>query len=120
ARTVKHLIHLMATVSPGAKLGATAPYDHAGLVLAEAGERQPRTLANAFLDPVPLRGDVFGATVHALAGYLEGMDGMYGAEEDRWIACRAATDDLAGFAGATRSSLPALADAVEAAILQGA
>ncbi|MGE4554055.1 MAG: type I-E CRISPR-associated protein Cas7/Cse4/CasC, partial [Desulfovibrionaceae bacterium] len=83
ARTVKHLIHLMATVSPGAKLGATAPYDHAGLVLAEAGERQPRTLANAFLDPVPLRGDVFGATVHALAGYLEGMDGMYGAEEDR-------------------------------------
>lgn len=120
ARTVKHLIHLMATVSPGAKLGATAPYDHAGLVLAEAGERQPRTLANAFLKPVALSGDVFEATVQALAAYLEGMDGMYGREETRWLACRLPADGLAGFAGTERRTLPQLADAVEAAILQGA
>jgi CRISPR system Cascade subunit CasC len=120
ARTVKHLIHLMATVSPGAKLGATAPYDHAALVLAEAGERQPRTLANAFMNPVPLSGDVFAATVRALSGYLEGMDGMYGREETRWLACRLPVDGLGGFTGAERRTLPQLADAVEAAILQGA
>ncbi|WP_449241909.1 type I-E CRISPR-associated protein Cas7/Cse4/CasC [Desulfovibrio sp.] len=120
ARTVKHLIHLMATVSPGAKLGATAPYDHAALVLAEAGERQPRTLANAFMNPVPLNGDVFAATVRALSGYLEGMDGMYGREEARWLACRLPVDGLGGFTGVERRTLPQLADAVEAAILQGA
>lgn len=120
ARTVKHLIHLMATVSPGAKLGATAPYDHAALVLAEAGERQPRTLANAFMNPVPLNGDVFAATVRALSGYLEGMDGMYGREEARWLACRLPVDGLGGFTGVEHRTLPQLADAVEAAILQGA
>ncbi|WP_415519067.1 MAG: type I-E CRISPR-associated protein Cas7/Cse4/CasC [Desulfovibrio aminophilus] len=120
ARTVKHLIHLMATVSPGAKLGATAPYDHAALVLAEAGERQPRTLANAFMNPIPLNGDVFAATVRALSGYLEGMDGMYGREEARWLACRLPVDGLGGFTGVERRTLPQLADAVEAAILQGA
>jgi CRISPR system Cascade subunit CasC len=120
ARTVKHLIHLMAKVSPGAKLGSTAPYDHASLVLAEAGERQPRTLSNAFMNPVPLRGDVFAGTVEALSGYLAGMDTMYGREETRWLACRIPTDSLAGFAEAQGSTLPELADAVESAILQGA
>jgi CRISPR system Cascade subunit CasC len=35
---VTHLLHLVAKVSPGAKLGSTAPYDWASLVLVEAGE----------------------------------------------------------------------------------
>lgn len=119
ARTVKHLIHLMATVSPGAKLGATAPYDHAGLVLAEIGERQPRTLANAFLKPVDLSGDIFANAVQAMSDYLASMDGMYGCEESRWLACRVPTDDLPGFEGAQRRPVSELADAVEAAIVQG-
>ena len=53
ARIVKHLLHLIATVSPGAKLGPTAPYSYADLVLVEAGYRQPRSLAGAYRRPVP-------------------------------------------------------------------
>ena len=48
---VEHLIHLIATVSPGAKLGSTAPYSYADLMLIEIGTRQPRSLANAFRKP---------------------------------------------------------------------
>ena len=39
---------------PGAKLGATAPYALAEYVVAETGKAQPRSLANAFLDPIRL------------------------------------------------------------------
>jgi len=117
ARLVRHLIHLVATVSPGAKLGATAPYDHAGLVLAEAGSRQPRTLANAFLDPIPLDGDgLFDRTAGALAGYVAAMDGMYGGHERRWLACRLPKLEIDG---AARISLPGLAAEVEKMILDG-
>ena len=51
AKVVEHLLHLIATVTPGAKLGSTAPYACADLVLVEAGSRQPRSLANAFRSP---------------------------------------------------------------------
>ena len=54
ARVVENLVYLIAEVSPGAKKGSTAPYTRAELVLVEAGDRQPRTLANAFRDAVPL------------------------------------------------------------------
>lgn len=83
---VRRLIHLVATVSPGAKLGATAPYAHALLVLAEAGDRQPRSLANAFLSPVHARGGLLGNTYRSLAAHLGGMDGMHGRNEDRVLA----------------------------------
>jgi CRISPR system Cascade subunit CasC len=81
ARAVGHLLRLIATVSPGAKLGSTAPYDHAGFVLVEAGELQPRTLANAFLRPVSPHeadGDLYRASVDRLADYVAEMDAMYG------------------------------------------
>ena len=42
----------VATVSPGAKVGATAPYGYAGWLLIEAGDRQPRSLAEAFRQPL--------------------------------------------------------------------
>lgn len=86
AEVVRRFIHLAATISPGAKLGATAPYAHAALVLAEAGSRQPRTLANAFLEAVSTRGDLLGATYDRLARYLEEHDGMYGRETARRLA----------------------------------
>ena len=37
AKVAEHLTHLIATVSPGAKLGSTAPYACADLMLIEAG-----------------------------------------------------------------------------------
>ncbi len=85
AEVARRLVHLIATVSPGAKLGATAPYACAELVLAEAGERQPRTLANAFMDPVAKVGAKAAAN-RQLGGYLSRFDDMYGAHEDRRLA----------------------------------
>jgi len=55
-RLACNLVRTMATVSPGAKRGSTAPYAYAELVLLERGTAQPRTLANAFLQPLRVRG----------------------------------------------------------------
>jgi CRISPR system Cascade subunit CasC len=52
AHVMDSMVRLIATVSPGAKLGSTAPYSYAHLMLVEFGKAQPRTLANAFLTPV--------------------------------------------------------------------
>ncbi|MYA01029.1 MAG: type I-E CRISPR-associated protein Cas7/Cse4/CasC [Chloroflexi bacterium] len=77
---VKHLIHLIATVSPGAKLGSTAPYAAADMMLIEAGSRQPRSLANAYRNPARAQVD---AASGALAGYLGKLDDCYGVKEAR-------------------------------------
>ena len=47
----RRLVHLIATVTPGAKLGPTAPYGYASWILVEAGDRQPRSLAEAYREP---------------------------------------------------------------------
>ncbi len=86
AAVVARLVHLIATVSPGAKLGSTAPYAHAAMVLAESGNAQPRTLANAFLAPVHARGELLAASYRALARHLEELDGMYGRSTARRLA----------------------------------
>ena len=84
---LRRLPHLIATVSPGAKLGATAPYACAEFMLAEAGERQPRTLANAFMKPIPKRSDdLKDRAVRELGGYLDRYDAMYGPHEERRVA----------------------------------
>lgn len=74
AATVDSLVRLIATVSPGAKLGSTAPHSFAHLLLAEAGDRQPCSLANAFLRPVALRGDLIANAYGALAQELCDLD----------------------------------------------
>ena len=85
AEVLRRLVHLIATVSPGAKLGATAPYACAELVLAESGARQPRTLSNAFMQPVSKHGSKEKATA-AIGEYLGRYDAMYGAHEGRRLA----------------------------------
>ena len=84
-KVVEHLVHLIATVSPGAKKGSTAPYAYADLMLVEAGSRQPRTLASAFRKAVPLRrgDDLAAEAVARMAAKLAGFDGAYGSGEDR-------------------------------------
>ena len=79
---VRNLIHLIATVSPGAKLGSTAPYGYAELMLVEAGRRQPRSLANAYREPVKARLD---AAVRGMADHLEKLDNCYGGQEVRRV-----------------------------------
>ena len=82
---VQNLIHLIATVTPGAKLGSTAPYSFANFLLVEAGCRQPRSLAGAFRLPVQAQ---TLHSVNALSEHLAGMDTAYGKREERralWV-----------------------------------
>ena len=51
AQVVHNLLRLIATVSPGAKRGSTAPYGRARFMLVEAGSGQPYSLADAFRRP---------------------------------------------------------------------
>ena len=105
---LRRFIRLIASVSPGAKLGSTAPYACAEVVVAEAGERQPRTLANAFMRPVGLRSDDLKAeAVERLCSYLQRFDAMHGAHEERRAASM--VDNLAPSAG-TQVDLGALAE----------
>lgn len=85
------LIRAITEVSPGAKLGATAPYARAECVVLEVGPSQPRSLANAFLRPVRLGTGSYhpmAQSVAALADYLEALEAMYGRNGDdvRYVA----------------------------------
>lgn len=88
AKVVEHLLHLIATISPGAKKGSTAPYAHASTLLVEAGSSQPRSLAKAFEAPVVARkGESQGARAEAaLFDALGRFDGIYGKREARRFA----------------------------------
>ncbi|KAA3652188.1 MAG: type I-E CRISPR-associated protein Cas7/Cse4/CasC [Proteobacteria bacterium] len=79
-KVTQHLLHLIATVSPGAKRGSTAPYDWAKFVLVEAGDWQPRSLAAAFHDPLPLKGDapIRARAAGKLASEIGAFDAAYG------------------------------------------
>jgi CRISPR system Cascade subunit CasC len=80
ANIVHNLLYLIAEVSPGAKLGSTAPYDRASFMLVEAGDRQPRSLAGAFRKPVEPDLDL---AVGALARHLKQLDEVYSTGEAR-------------------------------------
>ena len=82
AKVTEHLTHLIATVSPGAKLGSTAPYACADLMLIEAGSRQPRSLANAYRTPSRPQ---LAEAISALSGYLGKLDNAYGFKETRRV-----------------------------------
>jgi CRISPR system Cascade subunit CasC len=107
-KVVEHLVHLIAQVSPGAKKGSTAPYAWAELVLMEAGARQPRTLANAFRNAIPLHGNrqpLLDAAVATMGDHLSKLDGGYGRHESR----RALNLSSVALASATPLDLDALA-----------
>ena len=82
---VHNLIHLIAKVSPGAKLGSTAPHERASFMLIEAGTSQPRSLANAFRNPVAPQLEV---AIDTLSEYLTEDDEMYDTGEVRRFASR--------------------------------
>lgn len=94
AEVVRRLVHLIATISPGAKQGATAPYSLALAVLAEMGDAQPRTLANAYLDALRDREHLLRRAQSRLAAHLQGLDGMYGRSTRRRLAAAEPTEDL--------------------------
>ncbi|MGE0373341.1 MAG: type I-E CRISPR-associated protein Cas7/Cse4/CasC [Gammaproteobacteria bacterium] len=78
ASVLQALVRSIASRSPGAKLGSTAPYSRAELVLLEAGTEQPRTLANAFLEALKPSGHVLQTAAERMAGQLSRIDAMYG------------------------------------------
>ncbi|MBF0546387.1 MAG: type I-E CRISPR-associated protein Cas7/Cse4/CasC [Candidatus Riflebacteria bacterium] len=91
---VQSLIHLIATVSPGAKVGSTAPYGYASMVLTETGNMQPRSFANAFLKPVKETPDLLTNAYEALNQYICDLDAMYGNPPTRRLAAIGITKEL--------------------------
>ena len=79
----ERFVHLVATVSPGAKLGSTAPYGYASWMFLEAGDRQPRSLAEAFRNPCK---PSIEAAEDAVRDHLGRLDDVYGAGEARRLA----------------------------------
>lgn len=102
AGVVHNLTYLIAEVSPGAKLGSTAPYGRAGFMLLEAGDRQPRSLAGAFRTPVRAELD---PSVSALGQHLQRLDTVYATGEAR--RCLSLLPDA--LAGVAQGSIAELA-----------
>lgn len=117
-KVAQHLLHLIATVSPGAKRGSTAPYDWAKFVLAEAGDWQPRSLAAAFHDPLPLKGDapMRARAANKLAAEIEAFDTAYGMPTARRFL---SLDELA-VPAAERTTLTHLGEWVAQVVRDGA
>ena len=86
---VEHLLHLIATVSPGAKRGSTAPFDWAKFMLVEAGDWQPRSLADAYHDALPLTAwderPIRERAIACLSDEIAKMDEAYGATLTRRV-----------------------------------
>ena len=98
-----NLIYLIAEVSPGAKLGSTAPYGRASLMLLEAGDRQPRSLAEAYRSPC--RPDATAAA-DAMRAHLTRLDDAYDTAEERHLMTLVDVE----FPRAQPGSISALAD----------
>lgn len=118
---VERLVKMIATVSPGAKLGATAPHAFAQLAMVEAGNGQPRTLANAFLQPVvasAARPDLLGNAFEAVGSHVASLEAMYGVTMRRKLASAGPAErlgqPLGTSAGATLAELAAWAAAMVA------
>lgn len=128
AKVVNELVHIVARVSPGAKLGSTAPHAYAHLAMVEVGSSQPRTLANAFLSPVRARIaseasggdqiDLVRATFEALSKYVGEVDAMYGLDNRRAVAAIGGGEAIDKLGRAT--TLDAVAKLAAGAVLEGA
>ena len=110
---VRRLVCLIATVSPGAKLGPTAPYGYASWMLVEAGDRQPRSLAEAFRTPCGASTDEAEQAVHA---HLAKLDKTYETGEARRVMSLRASDPEWQ---SRECSLPALAEWAGTIVRQG-
>jgi CRISPR system Cascade subunit CasC len=117
AKVVHHLLHLIATVSPGAKRGSTAPFEWAKLMLVETGEWQPRSLAGAFQNALDTGGEkIRERAVGQLVTELKRLDAAYGAPSER----RFLSVDDCQVPGADRLPLASLTQWVQDRIVSGA
>ncbi|MDB5751818.1 MAG: type CRISPR-associated protein Cas7/Cse4/CasC [Ramlibacter sp.] len=85
ARALDALVNAATKVSPTGMQNSFASRAYAGYVLAEKGDQQPRSLAQAFLQPVKPHGDqnLFDQSVAALETRFKNFDAVYGACADK-------------------------------------
>jgi CRISPR system Cascade subunit CasC len=75
-KAIRALVEAAATVSPTGKQNSFASRSYASYILAEKGDKQPRSLAAAFLKPV-MGDDVMCAAVHAIKNSREMFNKVY-------------------------------------------
>lgn len=107
SNVVNKLLHLIATVSPGAKRGSTSPFSYAHLMLIEIGDSQPRTLANAYRTPCQPN---FDSATSAMSEHLEKIDRAYSTLEKRRLMHVDGTETDGKFANTNRGSLGEIAN----------
>jgi CRISPR system Cascade subunit CasC len=81
-------IHAITKVSPTGMQNSFASHAYAAYVLAEKGDQQPRSLAQAFLKPIEPQEErgMFGLAVKALTKRLKNFDKAYGdCAEERYV-----------------------------------
>jgi len=80
-KALSALVHAATKVSPTGKQNSFASRAYAAYALAEKGDQQPRTLAQAFLKPVK-GGDMLETAVGELTRRYQNFDKVYGACAD--------------------------------------
>ena len=81
AEAAARLVGLLATVTPGARKGSTAPGSYAKMMLVEIGERNNRSLGGVYRDAVRPNME---ESIAKLYEHLEAHDRVYGGHEARW------------------------------------
>jgi len=76
-RGLRALVEAMATSAPKGKISSYGSHAYASYLLAEKGDRQPRSLSVAFLKPVGA-GDMLDSAIKALEQTREALDQAYG------------------------------------------
>ena len=74
---LKALLEASATVSPGGKQNSFASRSYASFIMIEKGDKQPRSLASAFLKPV-YGDDPLKSAIEALTTMQSNMDKVFG------------------------------------------
>ena len=78
SKTLESLVECASTVSPGGKQASFASRAYASYILAEKGDKQPRSLSSAFIDPVEGSG-MLEKAIQKLNESRDGFDKVYGA-----------------------------------------
>ena len=80
AHAASHMAGLIATVSPGAKKGSTAPFGYAHELMVEIGDRAPRTLDLAYEKAIAFDTEL---AIGKMKDTLSWFDEKYGTHEHR-------------------------------------
>lgn len=75
-KAIGALMEAIATVSPKGKQNSFGSYAYASYMMAEVGNKQPRSLSAAFLSPV--QGDYLPSAIESLEKQAEHFDKIYG------------------------------------------